>query len=94
MLAAPKPGPCTRWAEGPSVVDMNDGEVPDAEVGGQVCQPGDECPGAYRVDMALDANPSPTNQNDAALLRVWVCWQDERGLVREIESRRFVVGRL
>lgn len=78
---------CSFWTYGGLLPDLATGPVPSW----RATQLPGERPGAFRVDMAVSAHPSPANYPDAAMVTIWVCWRDEGGLIRQVTSRRVFV---
>ena len=50
--------------------------------------------GGGAVSQHPDNGVAPSNYPDTAVVTVWVCWEDERGIVQELSTTRLVTSGL
>lgn len=77
-LSTPKT--CTTWVDGP--------DIPSPTGQSEATTRAYE---GYRMDVVIGAHPDATNQAGGILATVSVCWLDDRGEVREVQSHRLLV---
>lgn len=79
VYAAVRPNGCTFYTDSAAVAPADPAAFPDAGAAKK-----------YRVDVAVSQHPDPTNFPNNAMLTVWVCWQEEGGMIREISTTRII----
>lgn len=89
VWAGQKANGCTYYVESAAIPSVDPGYNPDGAVNPTL---------KYRVDIAVSQHPDngvpPSNYPDTAVVTVWVCWEDERGIVQELSTTRLVTSGL
>lgn len=79
VFSAVRPNGCTFYTDEADVTPADPTAVADAGSNRR-----------FRVDLAVSQHPDPVSYPDSALLTVWVCWVEEGGVIREINTSRII----
>ncbi len=85
VFAANRTSPCTKWVGEQGNTPDYQGNQPTVITTEAAAQSAGR---RYRVDRVISRHPSVTANANTRVVDVFVCWRDEKGVVKEIQTTR------